>query len=70
MPPPEKLKCKLLTHEKLKCKLLMPEKLKLKIANTISDADGAGWKGNTICPFHNSSNDGDIQRTFATYNMA
>ena len=48
----------------------MPEKLKLKIANTISDADGAGWKGNTICPFHNSSNDGDIQRTFATYNMA
>ena len=43
MPPHEKCKCKLLRTEKLKCKLLAPP-----------------WtwmdRGNTICPFHHSSN--------------
>ena len=38
--------------EKLKCKLLTPE------------ADGDGWmdRGDTICPFHHSSNGGGITK--------
>ena len=43
MPPPEKLKRKLLTQ------------------------DGDGWtdRGNTICPFHHSSNGGGIKEIYS-----
>ena len=51
MPPPKKLKPKLLTPEKLKHKLLMQ-------SQSEGDRQMNRWKdwGNTICPFHHSLN--------------
>ena len=49
MPPPEKLKPKLLTPEKLKQKLLTPSQMR-------KETDEWMDRGNTICPFHHSLN--------------
>ena len=50
MPPSEKLKHKLKMPEKLKRKLLTP-------SQTRAETD----RGNSICPFHHSSNGGPIK---------